>query len=49
MGNNCVSKDGRFIYVSADYFIDHSDYSAPLKSEDITIYRNGYNKYIKKG
>ena len=49
MGNNCVSKDGRFIYVSADYFIYHSDYSAPLKSEDRTIYRNGYNKYIKKG
>lgn len=48
MGNKCVSRDAKFIYISADYFIDNAEYKAELSPEDITVYNNGYNRYIRK-
>jgi hypothetical protein len=49
LGNKCVSKDRRFIFISADYFIDKAQYSATLTSDDIKIYSDGYKRYINKG
>lgn len=48
MGNSCVSKDGKFMYINADYFIDYSAGSYKMEQTDIDRYYKDYRKYVLK-
>lgn len=48
MGNACVSKNGKFINVVADYFIDYSAGSYKMEQADIDRYDRDYKKYVLK-
>lgn len=46
MGNNCATKDGKFICVNAEYWIDQSEYKAEINEADMSVYDAGYVRYI---
>ena len=48
MGNSCITRNGKFINIATDYFIDMARYSADMEEADIAEYNRQYEKYIKK-
>lgn len=48
MGNSCITRNGKFINIATDYFIDMARYSADMEEADIAEYNRQYEKYVKK-
>lgn len=46
MGNSCATRDGKFIKVNAQYWIDEAEYRAEISAEDLATYDRGYEKYV---
>ena len=48
MGNACVTPNGQFIRVNAEYFIDYAEYRTELNATDKAEYERGYERYVTK-
>jgi len=46
MGNSCISRDAKFIFVDAQYFIDNAQYFVQVNEESMEQYNKGYERYI---
>jgi hypothetical protein len=44
MGNRCISSDGRFININADFFCDNSQWGYTLTPEEASLYDSEYNR-----
>lgn len=48
LGNHAVSRDGKYIYVDADFWVNEARYSYEMKPEDKANYTAEFNKYISR-
>jgi hypothetical protein len=42
MGNRCISRDGKFINVDGDFFMDNAQWEYNLTDEELAMYNKEY-------